>query len=222
MVQEREQLTLALNNPNVPENRKRIYRATIKEITRRIEGIQSAAPTVTGKASATIPANNDQIAMRSAVFNSAATGEQPQAPQPQRQAAPVTQPTVQPSPIARKAIQPIRNPVLADASTKIVGEVPQGITVEISWEDGYKVTVTEGQCRSAFVTRLKEMAASKAALDGHLQKVLRSVTFIRAVGYYSTLTNFYGEAPSLKKLGISRSSEMLDTLLEYIIISAKA
>jgi hypothetical protein len=212
MVAEREQLTLALSNPNVPENRKNIYRATIKEITRRIEAIQAAAPTLTGKATATIPTNNDQIAMQSAVFNSAA-GTEPTVVQPQRPTAP---PPRQPAPPPQR--QPASRPVSIQppAEISVATATDTDTVTEIVWDDGYRVKVTEGQCRSALLTRLDELSRSKAALDGHMPKVLRSVTFSRAVGYYKTLCQYYGEAPSLKQLGINRPSEMQTALIEHI------
>lgn len=91
-----------------------------------------------------------------------------------------------------------------------VGGTP---TVTIEWDingSTEAATLTEGQCRGRFTTALRDLIESRRWEQGRLEDVQKTITFLRAEGYFSALCKFWQRPPTMSELGLhhARFSEI--------------
>lgn len=86
-----------------------------------------------------------------------------------------------------------------------VGGTP---TVTIEWDingSTEAATLTEGECRGRFTTALRDLLESKRWEQGRLEDVQRTITFMRAQGYFSALCKFWQRPPTMSELDLNHS-----------------
>lgn len=93
--------------------------------------------------------------------------------------------------------------------------------IVVRFPDKEPKELTEGECLGLFMSRFRDLSASKAANEGRFDKVKNSRTFARAVGYYIGMAKILGQpTPNHEQLKMRKPTGKAAQIFEMIQRSA--
>lgn len=98
----------------------------------------------------------------------------------------------------------------------VIDRDPHNPTISIKWDDGYSLQVDESACKSRFISTLRDSANLECMDQERFDRIWRWNSPWRAVGFYKGLIYFWGKAPSLHQLNITRPSERLKKVFPMV------
>ena len=94
---------------------------------------------------------------------------------------------------------------------------PYNPTIQITWADGYTITVDETNARGRFTSTLRDTCALRHAREGRYHLIWRWSSPWRALGFYQALTAFRGgNPPTLRDLDITRPNNLTTDIFNTI------
>jgi hypothetical protein len=220
MQRERADLLALINNPDVPESRKGIYRTTVAKIE-ALMGESQAASVPPPQNPTQAPKMPQERAEPPAAPPSAATlpNRAVEASEPLNRKAPV----VERNDPSRRDDRLATAPLLPTTDTTTIhAPLRTERTVSIRWDDGEAERVTEGDAMRRFKSRFVDLENSAAVRQKRFEALPEKYeTFWRCVGYYRALAEFWKREPSASDLQLGMMSDARSECFKMIQQHAK-